>query len=52
MNPKQKAIEALLNNWFVVTPISEDCPEGDVWGMDTSLGTIEEIKKKFIEVRK
>ena len=42
-------IERLLKNWFVVTPKSKDNPDGDVWGMDTSLGTIDEVKGKIKE---
>jgi len=38
----------LLRNWFVVTPKSKEEPEGDVWGKDTSLGTIDEVKSALI----
>ena len=44
-----RIVKKLLKNWFVVTPKSKDCPEGDVWGMDTSIGGIDEVKKNLAD---
>ncbi len=40
----EKIAEKILKKWFVITPKKEDPPDGDVWGMDTSLGTIKGVK--------
>ena len=43
----EKACENILEKWFVITP--DDGDGGDVWGMDTSLGTIEQVKDMIRE---
>ena len=43
----EMAVNTLLRDWFVITPISKTEPEGDVWGMDTSSGTIERVKREL-----
>lgn len=42
-------VNKLLKRWFVVTPKSKVEPDGDVWGMDTSLGTIVTVKAELID---
>lgn len=43
-SPKEQAINDIMNSYFVITP-EKDNDGGDVWGMDTSLGTIKEIRE-------
>ena len=42
--------DEILKRWFVITPKCKAEPEGDVWGMDTSLGGIDFVKEDIKKV--
>ena len=56
MSVRDKALnrcaKQILKHWFVVTPKSKEEPKGDVWGMDTSLGGIDEVKEDIEQTLK